>query len=38
MTETPPPVGRSWRNLYAAVLLTLLAEIALFYYFTKVFA
>lgn len=33
----PPPIGKSWRNLYVAVLLTLAAEVALFYYFTRAF-
>jgi hypothetical protein len=33
----PPPVGKTWRRLYAAVLLWLAAQIALFYAFTKAF-
>jgi hypothetical protein len=36
-TETPPPIGKSWRNLYAAVLLALAAEIGLFYWFVRAF-
>ncbi len=35
--EEPPPVGGSWRNLYAAVLLNLAALAALFYFFTRAF-
>ncbi|HEX8283817.1 MAG TPA: hypothetical protein VF588_10705 [Pyrinomonadaceae bacterium] len=35
--EAPPPVGGSWRNLYAAVLLNLAALIVLFYLFTRAF-
>ncbi|HEY0173258.1 MAG TPA: hypothetical protein VGB98_19775 [Pyrinomonadaceae bacterium] len=35
--EEPPPVGASWRNLYAAVLLNLAALVALFYLFTRAF-
>jgi hypothetical protein len=35
--EESPPVGGSWRNLYAAVLLNLLALVALFYLFTRAF-
>lgn len=37
MQDQPPILG-SWRNLYAAVLLALLAEVALFYWFTRAFA
>ena len=38
MTEQePPPIGKSWRNLYAAVLIFLALEIAIFYAFTKAF-
>jgi hypothetical protein len=33
----PPPVGKTWRRLYAAVLLWLVVQIALFYAFTKAF-
>jgi hypothetical protein len=35
--EDPPPIGRSWRQLYAAVLITLCVLIAIFYAFTKAF-
>jgi hypothetical protein len=38
MTEPPPPILRTWRRLYAAVLLTLAAEVILFYLFTRSFA
>jgi hypothetical protein len=34
----PPPILGSWRALYAAVLLTLALEVALFYIFTRSFA
>jgi hypothetical protein len=34
----PPPILGSWRNLYAAVLLALAAEVVLFYVFTRAFA
>lgn len=40
MTERetpPPPVGRSWRQLYAIVLGFLGLQIVIFYIFTKVF-
>jgi len=33
--EEPPPFGRSWGTLYAAVAGTLAALIALFYAFTR---
>lgn len=33
----PPPFGRSWTMLYAAVLINLAVLILLFYLFTKVF-
>ncbi len=33
----PPPFGRSWTVLYAAVLINLAVLILLFYLFTKVF-
>ena len=36
--EEPPPFGRSWRVLYAAVLLNLALLILLFYAFTKAFS
>jgi hypothetical protein len=32
-----PPVGGSWRTLYAAVLLNLAALVLLFYLFTRAF-
>jgi hypothetical protein len=35
MTDDKPPILGSWRNLYAAVLLALAAEVALFYWFTR---
>ena len=39
MTEPvpPPPILKSWRNLYTAVLLALAAEVAIFYLFTRWF-
>ena len=37
MTETPPPIGKTWPRLYAAVLLFLAAQVALFYLFTRSF-
>ena len=37
MSETPPPIGKTWRRLYAAVLLFLAAQVLLFYVFTKAF-
>jgi hypothetical protein len=36
-SEEPPPIGRTWPRLYAAVLITLALLIALFYAFTKAF-
>lgn len=36
--EDPPPIGGSWNNLYAIVLLNLALLIALFYAFTKAFS
>jgi hypothetical protein len=35
--EEPPPVGGSWRVLYAAVLVNLVVLVALFYLFTRAF-
>jgi hypothetical protein len=35
--DTPPPVGKTWTRLYAAVLLTLAILIVVFYAFTKAF-
>ncbi|HEX8719069.1 MAG TPA: hypothetical protein VF736_00375 [Pyrinomonadaceae bacterium] len=37
-TEEPPPVGGSWKTLYAAVLVNLLVLVALFYFFTRYFS
>lgn len=37
MPETPPPIGRTWTRLYAAVLLFLALLIVLFYAFTRAF-
>ena len=34
----PPPILKTWRRLYAAVLAALAAEVALFYLFTRWFA
>jgi hypothetical protein len=36
--EDPPPFGRSWRVLYAAVLLNLVLLILVFYGFTRAFS
>ncbi|MGH9458408.1 MAG: hypothetical protein ACRD2J_12320 [Thermoanaerobaculia bacterium] len=33
-----PPVGGSWRRLYAVVLIALAVEIAILYGFTKAFS
>ena len=35
--EEPPPFGRSWRTLYAVVLVNLAALTVLFYLFTRYF-
>lgn len=35
--EERPPFGRSWRTLYALVLLNLALLVALFYLFTRAF-
>ena len=35
--EEPPPVGGSWKNLYALVLANLAALVVLFYLFTRYF-
>lgn len=35
--EGPPPIGSSWKQLYAVVLAELVIIVALFYWFTKVF-
>jgi hypothetical protein len=36
-TDAPPPVGGSWRVLYAVVLANLAVLVALFYLFTRAF-
>jgi hypothetical protein len=36
MTE-PPPIGKTWTRLYAAVLIVLAIEIVIFHVFTKTF-
>jgi hypothetical protein len=36
--EEPPPVGGTWKTLYAAVLVNLALLIALFYLFTRYFS
>ena len=36
-SEGPPPVGGSWRVLYAAVLVNLAVLVLLFYLFTRAF-
>lgn len=35
--EEPPPFGRSWRTLYAAVLVWLAVLVVLFHQFTRAF-
>jgi hypothetical protein len=35
--EEPPPVGGSWKTLYAVVLLNLAVLVVLFYLFTRAF-
>ena len=37
MDEQPPPIGKTWPRLYAAVLINLALMIAIFWYFTKTF-
>ena len=37
MTEQPPPIGKTWPRLYAAVLLFLAFQVIVFYAFTKAF-
>lgn len=37
MNETPPPILKTWRRLYTAVLLTLALEIVLFTILTRSF-
>lgn len=34
----PPPIGKSWPRLYAAVLINLAVLVALFYAFTRYFS
>ena len=36
--EAPPPIGKTWRRLYAAVLGFLALLVILFYAFTRAFA
>lgn len=36
--EDPPPIGRSWGIIYAAVLVNLALMILLFYVFTRAFS
>jgi hypothetical protein len=38
MTDEHPPILKTWRRLYAAVLLTLAAEVVVFYLFTRMLA
>jgi len=38
MKEEKPPILKSWKNLYALVIGTLVVLIVLFYFFTKHFA
>jgi hypothetical protein len=35
--EEPPPVGGSWRTLYAVVLVNLAVLVVLFHLFTRAF-
>jgi hypothetical protein len=35
---SPPPILKTWRRLHAAVLLSLVVVIVLFYLFTRAFA
>jgi hypothetical protein len=35
--EEPPPVGGSWKTLYAVVLANLAVLVVLFYLFTRAF-
>ncbi len=37
MAEEPPPILKSWRNLYLLVLGNLVLWIILFYFFTWIF-
>jgi hypothetical protein len=36
--EDAPPIGKTWPRLYAAVIITLVVEIVIFYAFTRAFA
>ncbi len=36
--DEPPPFGRSWRTLYALVLVNLAVLVALFHLFTRYFS
>ena len=35
--DEPPPIGGSWKTLYAVVLLTLAVLVVLFHLFTRTF-
>ena len=35
--EEQPPIGGTWRRLYTIVLIVLVVETAIFYWFTKAF-
>lgn len=35
--DPPPPIGRTWGRLYAAVLIVLAVLVVIFYAFTKAF-
>jgi hypothetical protein len=35
--QPPPPILKSWKNLYTAVLMALLLEVVLFYLLTRSF-
>jgi hypothetical protein len=37
MSDERPPILGSWKNLYTAVLLALVVEVALFYWLTRSF-
>jgi hypothetical protein len=37
MNEPPPPILKTWRRLYAAVVITLVLEIVLFTILTRSF-
>ena len=38
MSDEQPPIGRTWRRLYTAVLLWLAVQVVIFYAFTRAFA